>query len=232
MEKTYSGRYPERGEQQDLDINKAVMRMLNCRRYLASEGFKEGFSDKTWYGNNCVNNISGEVIFPDGSEVSSRAFITMANTSERDSLLERMIEKGSRFKRIRDAFDYSSGYNRNNVIRTTFIGDDYQFTLSVIDTTREGIIFPVRLFFYNPKKFSFNYDVLLKKGIISDKDLEVFEKYRKGLEEAVKQDSLVAYASQTPQRKAKSDGSVKVEPIQTDFINPWDIDIPRLGDKK
>ena len=235
MKKKYAGRSPWRRETQDVNINKAIMRMLNCRRYLASKGFSELFSDDTiWYSNNPVNNISGSVIFPDGSEVSSNAFIKMSSTSERDSLLERMILKEGIFKRrginVLALIGEGDSYRRDNVIRTTYSNNKYEFTLSVIDTTKEGVIFPVNMFIFSPKSFALRYDIFLEKAIISDDDLKSFEKYRSGLASAAQQDALVTYDSQASQRKKQLQKPIKTKPIKTDFINPWETEIPEAED--
>ena len=43
MNKSYLGRYPEREQEQHRGITKALVSMLNCRRYLARQGFEEIF---------------------------------------------------------------------------------------------------------------------------------------------------------------------------------------------
>lgn len=231
MDKSYTGRYPERRREQHGWIFKALVSMLNCRRYLAGQGFKEVFSDETWYGNNLINNISGKVVFSDGSEVGAEEFIKMKNCSERDALLERMIEIDTKFERKGIVFPFEcGGYDRNNVVRTTFGDDAYGFFLSVIDTTKEGIVFPASLFMFSPKRFSFRYHVLLRKNFITDKDLEDFAKYRQGLEDSSKlQKVLLTYTSQIAQKKQTE---IEVPHQKIDFVNPWEIEIPKIRGKK
>lgn len=224
MEKSYSGRYPTRKEKQHRDITKALISMLSCRRYLASQGCNESFNTKTWPLNNQVNNISGRIVFPDGSEVGSNAFIKMQNSFERDALLERMIEKEIIFKR--NSIDE---YQRDNVVRTSFSNNGYYFNLSIIDTTKEGIIFPISRFMFSPRKFSFQYNMLLRKGVITDQHLEEFTKYQQGLEDVMRQGSLLTYSPQVPQRKRSEPQEVDVPKAETNFINPWEIHIPKLG---
>ena len=139
-----------------------------------------------------------------------------------------MISKGSKFRRNSpgDPFVMDGGYARRNVIRTTFNDNNYEFTLSVIDTTKEGVLFPISLFMYNPKKFAFGYNILLNKGVIHDNDLKNFEQYKEGLDSAIQQDHIIIPDHQAPKKQI-----AEVEPVKTDFIDTWDVEIPKVGEK-
>jgi len=226
MEKAYSNRYPERGQKQHRDITKALVSMLNCRRYLASQGFAEKID--TSYNSEYTNCIGGTIYLPDGSEVDDRSFTHTQNTDSRDALLERIISKNARFKRL----GLDCGYNRSRIVRTSHDGQGYKFLLNVRDTTKESLIFPLRLFLYNASQFAFQFDMSLNKDVITDTDLEEFAKYQQGLDDAMRQGTLLTYTPQIPQRKPAQAQEVEMPQLETHFINPWEIQIPKLGGKK
>jgi|SRR3989344_6584860 len=225
MNKIYIDRHPKINERQ-VSFTRTLVSMLNCRRYLNSQGFDEQFDGQSYYTD--TNAISGTVIFPDGSEVNHNSFCNTANTQSRDAILERAIDKEARFKRL----GFDMGYTRSGLIRTNFAGNGYSFKLSVRDTTREKSFFPIKLFLYNPRLFTFEYGLGLVKQVITDQDLQEFEKYRQGLDFAMKQKNLLAYVSQVPQRMRTASKEVEVPHQRIDFVNPWEIEIPKIGGKK
>jgi len=223
MEKICVGRYPKKEQEQNSDITKSLASMLNCRRYLTSQGFTEKTDDCDY--RDSTNCIGGIVYFPDGSKINHESFVKSVN---RDGLLERMISKGVRFVRHSSGGGYCT-FKRDRVARTSFGDDNYRFTLSVIDTTREQSFFPVKIFLISPRKFSFNYQINLDKDVITDTNLQEFEKYQQGLEDAMKQDALLTYSPQVPQRKSVQAQEVEMPQVETQFINPWEVKIPKLG---
>jgi hypothetical protein len=232
--KKYTNRYPTREEEQHRDIRKAILSMLNCRRYLRGQGFSELFPSDVYLFNNNISNISGCILFPDSSKLNSFDFREMEDSLERDALLEQMIEKEIAFKRNNPFAGLPgpcSGYDRDNVIRTSFSDRGYNFTLSVIDTTREGVIFPINMFMYSPKKFSFQYDMTLRKKLITDHDLEEFARYQQGLDEAMRQNTLSGHSPQTPQRGRSKPQEVEVPKTEKKFINPWSPEIDKVIEK-
>jgi len=227
MYKTYLGRHPLKGGKQYDNITSALISMLNCGRYLRSQGFQEENDTSSWSGSNM---ISGSIIFPEGSKVDREAFKTATN---RDALLERMITKGALFKRKKFGYDYDGyDYDRSKIVRTTFVGDGYSFNLDVRDTTRERWSFILKPFIYTPRRFASEFYMALTVGIITDANLEEFAKYQQGLDDAIRQETLLVYPSQAPQRKASQNQEVEIPQAETSFINPWEVQIPKSGGKK
>ncbi len=226
MKKSYSARYPSSNEKQHRKITPALVSMLNCRRYLSSQGFGEKTDDINY--DESVNCIGGTIYLPDGSEVSHRSFCKAKDLDSRDALLERIISKDARFKRR----GLDSGYDRSGIVRTSHNGNGYYFDLSVRDTTKESLFFPLSIFLYNANQFAFQFDMILNKKVITDADLEEFAKYQQGLDDAMRQLTLLTYSPQVPQRKPTKTQEVEIPQAETHFINPWEVQIPKLGGKK
>jgi len=223
MEKEYITKYPtiELGQR---DLTQALTSMLNCRRYLGSLGLSEIVASHYYLKDISIGGGYGKIMFPDGSGVNDEDF---KKSNNRDSLIERMISK-------KVIFVSGSAYDneeRSQVVRTTFGDDAYCFFLSVIDTTKEKAGFPLRLFKSKPEWFANGVHIKLRKQIITDQDLENFTKYQQGIEEVMKQDSLLIYSSQVPQRKRTNPQKVDVPKVESNFINPWEINIPKIKDK-
>lgn len=222
MEKVYSNRYPTL-EQEQFDLNRALISMLNCRRYIHSQGFQEVTGD-----NNNINGIAGgyaKIVFPDGSTVSSDNF---QKTLNRDSLLESMISKGVILKPNSSRYD---NYERPRVVTNTFKRNGYSVHLVIKDTTKKkrGFLLGIG---HNAEMFSFVYDLYLSQDVIKDADLEEFAKYQQCLYDAMKQETLLTYSAQVPQRKSVRTKEVELPQVETHFINPWDVEIPKIGRKE
>ncbi|MHA1865244.1 MAG: hypothetical protein ACTSWZ_01950 [Candidatus Heimdallarchaeaceae archaeon] len=223
MEKEHIARHP-RIESDQRDLTQTLSSMLNCRRYLESLGFQEILD--TSYDPRDINSIGGgygKIVFPDGSEVDDEDFI---NSNNRDSLIERMISKRAMFVPIRYGYE---NRERSRVVRTTFGGNAYRFFLSIIDTTKEKAGFPLKLFKSKPEQFANRFYMRLRKQIITDTDLEEFAKYQQGLDDAMRQGTLLTYTPQIPQRKPAQAQEVEMPQVETHFINPWEVEIPKLG---
>lgn len=223
MEKSYTGRYPELKDEQ-FDFTRAVVSMLNSRRYLESQGFDEAFANYDYYD---TNSINGKVIFPEGSIIDNPNFISLKDTSQKDSLLERMIDKKAVFKR----FGVNYFYERDKVIRTRFKTNEYDFKLSVIDTTREVAIIPVKWFLIKPRGFAFKYDILLNKGVITDSDLKDFEKHKQELKLAAKSNVILNYGSGSVTNGSNPavNGIKSVEQVKPiEIFDPWKVEIKEL----
>ncbi|MEI7719049.1 MAG: hypothetical protein WCI72_04225 [archaeon] len=228
MEKTHINRSPTIRREQ-LNFTQALISMLNCRGYLNSQGFGEKIDSSSW-DKNYINSISGKVIFPDGSELDSPSFYKTTSTSGRDALLRRAVEKEAKFQR--KAVNECESYNRGRVVRSSYGGNGYSFELSVRDTTKEKKILPLKLFVYTPKLFTLEYVLSLVKDVIHDCDLQEFEKYKKGLDSALQQTELLDFVPSATSKNRTSSRDVDVPQTQIDFVNPWDIQIPKLGGKK
>ena len=226
MEKEYTTRYPTI-ELDQRDLTQALSSMLNCRRYLESLGFQE--KSHTGYNHEDINSIGGgfgKIVFPDGSEVDDKDFI---NSNSRDSLIERMVSKKVIFIPTGYSYGYDNQERSSRVLRTTFGDDAYGFFLPVIDTTKEKAGFPLKLFKSKPEQFANRVYMRLRKQIITDPDLEEFAKYQQGLGDAMRQNSLLTYSPQVSQRRKSEPRGVEVPKVETKFINPWDVEIPKLG---
>jgi hypothetical protein len=223
MEKVHTNYHP-RLEQDQVDFTRAVISMLNARRYLGSQGYSEiiksGYSDENTNG---IAGGYGAIRFPDGSEVDNDDF---KGTTDRDSVLERVIEKNSIFQK-RGQYDK---HEMPRVVRCTYSRDGYGVRLSVADTTKSKKGFFGGMF-RDSELFAFAYTLSLNKDVITDDDLKQFEVYVQGLDQAAQEDKPLIYTPQhTPSKR--SEAQPRVQPVQTDFINPWEIEIPKLGDKK
>jgi len=51
------------------------------------------------------------------------------------------------------------------------------------------------------------------------------------LEDSSKQENLLEYAPQTVQKKSTKT-KIPHQEIKTNFINPWEIEVPKIGGKK
>ncbi len=222
MEKEYITRYPTI-ELDQRDLTQALSSMLNCRRYLESLGFQERTGIDYDHDINTIGGGYGKIVFPDGSEVDDGDFI---NSNSRDSLIERMVLKKAVFILTYGGYD---NRERSRVVRTTFGDKAYHFFLSVIDTTKEKAGFPWKLFKSEPEQFANRFYMRLRKQIITDQDLEEFAKYQQGLEDAMRQETLLVYSPKVPQRKRPQPQGVGVPKVETNFINPWEVQIPKLG---
>ena len=214
MKKVHSNRYPERGQKQHGDISKALITMLNCRRYLASQGFGEMFLGHDYDKN--VNGIEGKILFPDGSEVGNKSFCMTKDTNSRDALMERIISKDAKFYRKKSDYD---GYDRSRIVRTSHTGEGYCFRLFIRDTSKESLVFPLSLLFYNARNFAFQYYIILEKDVIKDSDLEEFAKYRQSLDDVIRQEALITYTTQVPQGKYARTQEVESTQVETHLIN-------------
>lgn len=239
MEKEYSSKkHPEIKEDQ-FGFNRALLAMLNCRRYLQNQGFKTEIEEHGDSGS--FVDVRGEIIFPDNSKVDFNGF---KHTRDKNSLLERMVSTGVKFERIEwEPLSFERSYIREKAVKTS-LGDDegdhiagygskrkgWTFTLSVVDTTKKKAWFPLSLFLYTPQKFALGYKIKLEKDIITDKDLEDFEKYKKGLGAAIMNESFVNYEV-TPVSKPKLEkkiqkGVVEIIPAQVSFPTSLVVGIP------
>ncbi|MBI2044860.1 hypothetical protein HYT23_02275 [Candidatus Pacearchaeota archaeon] len=225
MKKVCNGRYPDRGEEQHEKIAKALVSMLNCRRYLTNLRFAEEIQIFPGWNLRRVNFVDGTMFFPEGLEIDNDAFCKINDSNSRDALLKVIISKDAKFKRN------GSGccYDRSRIVRTSYEGSGYSFRLSVRDTTKESLS---GIFLYDAKKFAFQYDISLNRDIITVQDLGEFARYKQGLENAMRHDSLITYSPQAPQGKEAEPKKAEMPQAETHFINPWDIKIPRLEGKR
>jgi len=216
MEKEYTKRYPEKGQEQYKTITDAIVMMLNCRRYLASEGFNESYgptvgpSEQYAYS----NGISGSIVFPSGLKITASDFSGICSSSGRDTAFEKMISNGVRFVKERDW-----SYFRENVIRTTFENEEYSFILKVIDTTREKLPFYLKPFIWIPKEFAMKFSVILDKDYIDVSDVKRFDGYCNGLENILRCQEVLP-------RQEKPE---EIKPEQgKKIVNPWEIDVRKI----
>jgi len=225
MEKVHMARYPNIEEEQR-DLKSSLISMLNCRRYLGSLGFGE-IVDTSWdhEGINCIANGGGSIILSDGSEVSNKDFI---NTNDRDALIERVILKGAHLYLGDHGY---AGERRRAAIRTTFGDDHYRFFLSIRDTTKEKAGFLWGTFKSKPEKFANSFYMGLKKQIITDQDLVEFAEYKQGLEDSMRQGTLMTYFPEFTQRRSAQTQEVEIPQEETQFIDPWKVKIPKLSKK-
>ena len=114
------------------------------------------------------------------------------------------------------------------MITSTFNREDYRIHLAIKDITKEKLgIF--RGIGHDAEIFSFVFNLNLCKDLIKDSDIEQFERYQVGLENVVRQENLLEYAPNSLiQTKGTSQDSRLLKP-EMQFINPWDIEIPKLG---
>ena len=140
--------------------------------------------------------------------------------------MERMVEQGIEFQRYSNGGIYK--FKRDKIIRTTFGDRNYIVTLSVIDSTWWRSTFPLRILFSHPKRFSFEYSLMLSKGMGRKLDLEEFEIHKEFLDNSMKHDSIMTYTSRIPQIK-KTNTKDAPKPDKTKYIKPWDVKIPPFG---
>ena len=88
------------------------------------------------------------------------------------------------------------------------------------------------LLFYNARNFAFQYYIILEKDVIKDSDLEEFAKYRQSLDDVIRQEALITYTTQVSQGKYARTQEVESTQVETHLINPWNVEIPKLGGKK
>ena len=105
------------------------------------------------------------------------------------------------------------GRGRQRVVTSTFKLNGYNAHFAIKDTTKEKLGF-FRGIGHNAELFAFVYTLKLNKDIIGNSDSEQFAKYRQGLDDATKQDTLLTY--QTKQKQ-----SPEVPELPTELINPW-----------
>lgn len=216
MEKEYMNKYPTL-EKDQFGLNRALIAMLNSRRYLTSQGFQEIFSDDD-NGNGIAGGYA-TIIFSDGSKITNDNFKKAPN---RNLLLQEMILRGIKL-------DPSGSYDdrgRARVITSTFNRDVYKVHFAIKDTTKKKLGF-FKGFFHDAEMFSFSYHLTLNQDLIKDSDIEQFEKYRAGLEDAIQQETPLDYAPQIQPRKSSQDSELPKH--ETQFINPWEVQIPKLG---
>ena len=134
MRKECIFKYPSL-KQGQFDLNRALISMLNCRKYIQSQSFQEV------NGNNSnITGIAGgyaEIFFSDGSIVSNDDF---QRTSDKDSLLENMISKQVIVIPVRCNNTYNS-YGKLGVITNTFKLNEYNVQFAIKDTTKEKLGF-------------------------------------------------------------------------------------------
>ena len=254
MEKRYSNIYPKIEEEQ-FDLKRALISMLNCRRYLESKGFDEvgeGGLFKNWQGDpyytSCIFGTWGEIRTDYG--IIGEEFGRISDTKTKNGIIEKMIQGNPKLYRYNGRFP---GWGDDCVVRTA-MGSNvhnhnnvFRFFLSIIDTKDKkmtSIYGPKPSKFkllkrekYKsieiPNQFSFEYMMYVRKNIISPRDLVNLDKYKTNLEYTIKQNNLLTYSSKIAQgRKPPQKGIEIPQPIQLDFIDPWKIEIPKYEKKK
>ena len=242
MEKFHTEYHP-RIKEAKVDFTRAVVSMLNVRRYLQNEGYSE-LRDinslarryvpphlvKKCVLADIINTIAsgyGAIYFPEGFRVDDYDF---KNTTDRDSLLEMIIEKHAKFQKTKKYPDFA----KSKVIRCTYQIKGYKVKLSVVDTKKSKRSLFSKMFKSSDKDrelFTFKYTLRLNKDIITDEDLKQFEIYIQDINQAAQEEKPLIYTSQhSPVTKSSSQPQVKH--FKPDLINPWYFDLPKLGDEK
>jgi hypothetical protein len=221
MDKRYKSCYPPISEDQ-FGFTRAVVSMLNARRYIESQGFIESRAIGEYECD--VNSIAGRrgiIVFSDGSNVGCEAF---QKTKDRDSLLERIIAAQAVFQKG----SYYGSVERNMVIRCSYQNQGYYMRLSVIDTTKQKKGF-IRNMFSDAELFAFSYVLSLVKEIINDSDILAFNSIVNGIGAILKETSLLTYAPHQIKTAPQVISSPATEqPAQPAIIiDPWNIEIPR-----
>ena len=164
MERLSEERYPALGEEQ-FDFNRALIGMLNCRRYLESQGFTELRES----GN---GESYAKIVFPDGYSLETEDFARASQTSSRSDLLENMIKNNAI---IIPLATYGKNNSRKQVLHSSHLRDDYYVQICIEDTARRHPnIFKRKS--CEAKLFSTNYFSRLRKDLITRKDIKEFER--------------------------------------------------------
>ncbi len=206
MIRTFNEQYPSLQEKQ-VDFRKALIGMVNARRYLESEGFKDIHREDDpayWW------LIEGSIFRSPGIKLDSKAFFQSKNKTK---LLETIVSGDVYF--IRPSF---MNYHPDGGVVKSFLGkENYTIHLRVKDTTKS----PNPLtWFSSAKRFGFYYKISLAKDLIENPDNEEFERYVKGLREASRRDVL------SKEQDKILDNETPDQP--SSFVNPWEIDIPKI----
>ncbi|AJF61590.1 TPA: hypothetical protein HA239_04135 [Candidatus Woesearchaeota archaeon] len=207
MDKKYTGHYPDLRDVQFDSFGRAALAMLNARRYLESEKFTEYMSPN--YDEDNINSIAGKIVFPDGSTVDNEGF---KETRDRNSLLERIIRKDAKFERfpIKEELvictyqlDVRASKNKTNRPRPTNrldFDDAYTITLSVMNTESKKMSL-VRSVFPHETMFGFQYELLLRKDVITDENIEQFQKYTEEINRAAATREFLKYSKPSKAKK-------------------------------
>ncbi len=200
MIRTFNEQYPSFQEKQ-VDFRKALVSMVNARRYLESEGFKDGMIEDRSHRWRVIN---GKITRLDNTDLNSEEFL---NSRNKTALLETMASQEVVFKK--HSFGNCLGYcPQYGAVSSFLVNRDYSAVLSVEDTTKS--LNPLT-WFSSAKRFAFSYKISLTKDLIDSPDNEEFERYAKGLREASRKDTLTKGIN-----------------LPSSFVNPWDIDIPKI----
>jgi hypothetical protein len=214
MEKEYSSQYPGKETKHLLSFNRALIGMLNCRRYLQSQGLE---------GNSGTLGAGGiELIFPDGYTLNYSDF---GHAEDKNIILEEIITKKAVINQ-KGKVSYLRK-DRERGLNCTLEGNFYRVYLKMKDRTREGI--RILRIGHKAELFSIDYNLDLTREIIEEANIEKFEKLKQGLEEAVKQETLTTFSPGTTSIRQPEQPE---EMPQTGLVvNPWEVDIPRRGEE-
>ncbi len=204
MIRTFNEQYPSLQEKQ-VDFRKALVSMVNARKYLESGGFIDVYPEAyPWI------YIKGTILRSDGVTLDSNAFFGSKNKTK---LLESMVSGDMHFTRP----SFGNYHPYGGIVKSSLGKRGYEFHLSVRDTTKS----PNPLtWFSSAKRFAFYYEISLVKDIIENPDNEEFEKHIKGLREASRKDTLT-----------KQEGTIQITPannLPSSLVDPWSIDIPKI----
>ncbi len=211
MAKEYKIKFPKESDK-SLTLREGLIKIINCRDYLKSQGFNSGGNTYGEYSS-CLN---GKFIFSNSAIDSIPEETVLV-----DSLLSNLLSEEVIFKRA-----YWDDYIKKKAVRFFMEKAGFSSYLGLGDSRN---VYP--FFQKNRTRFQFLVAMQLKNNSLNKTNLGDFEKYTRELEEIMSSDCLQGYVS-FPQKGQRETQEIEVPEVETKFINPWGVEIPKLGGKK
>ncbi len=204
-------------------LSAAALTMLNCGVYLKSQGFKEFVSS-----NHSSTRITGTISFPDGSTLFDSGWVGERITEEnRDSLLKKIISTKASY--VVDKYCKWSPILRTYAGPLGIYESSYNFEVHISYAAEDSYFNFFKKEKSTPLNFKNKVIISFNQAMISDLDLETFAKYKKDLEDIIKQDTILTFPPKTLPTPNIVTPIIASPIVKPTFIDPWEIEIPKLG---